>query len=1266
MNGQTATPLDLAGISLSGHNAIDASAGTGKTYAISRLYLRLVLEREGSGDEIVDRTLVVTFTKAATAELRRRIRDTLVEARTVLSRRLDAGEEAVVEGAGVDAVLAKVRADDLPDAIRRLDQAVAGFDRAAIFTIHSFCQRALSESAFESGRLFDCELEADDRAALGEVVDDFWRRRVATVDRDFAEYLRAKSVLRDPASLLQQLRRHVGMRGLEVLPEGPPDLGPLRQAASESWEESAREAFRLFEKEAVIDGTDVGVPGRCELKKTSFTEPTRKKILDAINRMVLGSEVEPDLVKSLKKLDRRDVLERVKEGSLPALPFFDHCSNLVRQAELVADPFRFREIELRTDALRWANAEVRRRRDRRAVQSYDDLLRNLLDSLEGPGGDRLAARLRDRYPVALIDEFQDTDPVQFRIFERVYPPGSGAGPLFFVGDPKQAIYAFRRADVFAYIEARSKADRRYSLATNRRSTPPLVRGANAIFDVPAPFIIEGVPAGAVGSIDDDERGGLVTPGDDAPPLRISFFRRGADGSLSKDEARRIATRDTVRRIVGLLRPDSGARIEGGRRPGPVKGGSIAVLVRTNRQAMQIRKALAAAGIPSVLAVQSSVFGTDVAADLELVLRAVRDPSDERTMGAAFATPLCGVSGEDVDLARTTPGSKAATDWEARVQRFRDYNRRWAGRGFVEMFRDLVEGEGMAERLLGGPEGERRLTDLMHLGECLAAESASGRRRIEALMNWFSEARRGAEDDEMTEDDGRRMRLESDDDLVQIATLHKSKGLEYDIVFLPFAWDGKLWAGEKSSPVLFHAQGEGGLEVRLDFGSVDYASNRELARREERAEILRLFYVGVTRARHRCHVVWGSTRDAESSAPAWLFHRRNPDAPIGELDVAFKTRSDDDLWQDLLAIRDRAPESIGLDEIEPGEPVGRLAPVAPSRGGLAVREWKAGHAPRASRILSFTALSTQRTGAVSSSVVAETADLSEDPDHDSGPETIRDESSPSSGIAAFPTGKVAGKCLHDILERTPFERLDASRPEDISAILRPIVEESLNAFDIPDVDRWVDTVSRAVQRTLLVQLEKGWREPADRATLDPAPPAGLRLAGLPTSLRTHELEFHFPLAGVDGAAFARAVRRDPICAGASPAIYGELEGYLKGFVDLVFQGADGRFYVVDYKSNRLGDEPSAYGREAVMADMVKHRYPLQSLLYTLALHRLLERRLPDYDPDTHLGGSFYLYLRAIDLVPDDPGAGVVWLRHDLSALLALDRAVGAGRGGEVNS
>ncbi|MFM8412690.1 MAG: UvrD-helicase domain-containing protein [Alphaproteobacteria bacterium] len=370
MNGQTATPLDLAGISLSGHNAIDASAGTGKTYAISRLYLRLVLEREGSGDQIVDRTLVVTFTKAATAELRRRIRDTLVEARTVLSRRLDAREKAVVEGAGVDAVLAKVRADDLPDAIRRLDQAVAGFDRAAIFTIHSFCQRALSESAFESGRLFDCELEADDRAALGEVVDDFWRKRVATVDRDFAEYLRAKSVLRDPASLLKQLRRHVGMRGLKVLPERPPDLGPLRRAARESWEESAREAFRLFEKEAVIDGTDVGVPGRCVLKMTSFTEPTRKKILEAIDRMVLGSEVDLDFVKNLKKLDRKDVLERVKEGSLPALPFFDHCSNLVRQAELVADPFRFQEIELRTDALRWANAEVQRRRDRRAVQIY--------------------------------------------------------------------------------------------------------------------------------------------------------------------------------------------------------------------------------------------------------------------------------------------------------------------------------------------------------------------------------------------------------------------------------------------------------------------------------------------------------------------------------------------------------------------------------------------------------------------------------------------------------------------------------------------------------------------------------------------------------------------------------------------------------------------------------------------------------------------------------------------------------------------------------
>ncbi|MBU6181166.1 MAG: UvrD-helicase domain-containing protein, partial [Verrucomicrobia bacterium] len=340
--------------------------------------------------------------------------------------------------------------------------------------------------------------------------------------------------------------------------------------------------------------------------------------------------------------------DRVASGTAPRLPLFGSIEEILWAACHEADPSLWKIMELRMEALSATTREVQRRRERKGVQSFDDLLQNLLDALEnGEAGNRLAARLRERFPAVLIDEFQDTDPVQFRIFDLIDPPRTDGGVLFFVGDPKQAIYGFRRADVFAYIDARRGADNQYSLGTNRRSTKQLVDGVNALFDVSSPFLLDDLEADPVAAIEIPERGRLVTEADeDTRPLRFTFLRRpetvDARGtrvtkSLTKEAATRLAVRDTVGKIVRLLDPARGARLvrstpdDSGRDGNGerIRGGSIAVLVRTNRQAREIRQGLTDAGVASVLAVQSSVFGTEVAADLELVLQAVRDPSNER-------------------------------------------------------------------------------------------------------------------------------------------------------------------------------------------------------------------------------------------------------------------------------------------------------------------------------------------------------------------------------------------------------------------------------------------------------------------------------------------------------------------------------------------------------------------------------------------------------------------------------------------------------------
>lgn len=1355
MTRRAATDLDPATVPLRGRNAIDASAGTGKTHAITRLYLRLVLEWAGAvdgapadpaaeGGAAVERILVVTYTTAATAELRHRVRKTLADALAALERLAAHGERPV------EPVLENfVAPASIDTARRRLEGALSGFDRAAIFTIHSYCQRALAESAFESGRPFECEIDPDEAAILQEVVDDWWRKTIGPLEGRPAQFVVESSASRSPTGLARQIGRYVGMKGLGVLPEtfGPPDESPARPDES-GFDKAFARCRELWPRDrAAIEELFSGNALNAGRLKTA----ARERLLAAADA-AFAPDAPKIPVALFDKIDcltaeKLNQLRKKNAEALPALDIFAAVVELIAQASGLREAFARWEIGLRKGLLRHAAVEIRRRRDERGVQSYDDLLLHLHDALGAPGGERLAARLRARFPVALIDEFQDTDPIQFRIFDRIYPrpphadeagPDAAArpawGPLFFVGDPKQAIYGFRRADVFAYLAARDRADAVYELRRNHRSDPALIAAVNAVFAGERPLLLEEITPSPAEAADREGREELVTPDDDRAPLRISFLARpgsangadhneadddGADDEqprtdqnpdLSTERAQRLAIDGTVREIEALLAPGARARIRrvraergadvGDRRDDdgrPVVGSDIAVLVRSNRQARAVRRALTEQGIPSVLCVQDSVFGTETAALLELVLRAVEDPSDEQRLRTALGSSLCGAAGEWLAEARTAAAdSPVAGEWQQRAARFHRYHELWRRRGFLCMFRELVDDEGMPARLLGGADGERRLTDLLHLGECLGDEVTRRRLRVEALMTWFAEERRRAVDG----DDGagveeRRLRLESDEDLVQIVTVHKSKGLQYGIVFLPFAWDGALRLPEEPAadparrePVFFHEvsgrAGAGEYPAVLDFGGDGYGRHLLRARMEGRAEVLRLFYVALTRAKHRCHVFWGRVGSKKgghrqvtsaTSAPAWLFHRhRTPlavpaapaDAEFAELQRienirrAFETLGDTDLQEDLEALRDRADGSIWLGA-EAGRRTARPVPWAAVQAApeLAPRTWSRDDVPRAIEILSFTRLADAdrpsdddgrdhdaATDPPPPRIAASDAGAAgAAPAPDAGPGEAR--------VARLPRGLVAGRCLHAIFEELDLQKLPADRAA-ASSSSRELVGAKLREFNQPAAPADIDEAADAVARTACADLRVAM--PGD---LRPAGP--LRLAGLARERRLRELEFHFPVAAIDPRPFERAVSADPACANLrwrwrGPA---QLEGFVKGYVDLVFLGADGRFYIADYKSNDLGDEPGNYVGAALFADLRRHRYPLQSLLYTVALHRLLERRLPGYDPERHLGGSFYLYLRAIGRFAD-PAAGIAHIRHPWPSLAEVDRALGRSR------
>ena len=562
------------------------------------------------------------------------------------------------------------------------------------------------------------------------------------------------------------------------------------------------------------------------------------------------------------------------------------------------------------------------------TQSFDDLLHRLDEALAGPAGAALAERIRGRFHAVLIDEFQDTDPVQYRIFERLYRGGEGG--LFLIGDPKQAIYAFRGADVFTYMQAKRDAAKPvYTLDTNRRSGPRLLAAINSVFALGedrAPFVFDEIPFTPMRPAPDaaDALGGAAAG---RPPLQILFVPRpSGERPINKGWADDNLPRLVAAEIARFLA--CGATIEGRE----VDPGDIAVLCRKNKQAARVQEELRGLAIPSVLQGDASVFESPECRELERVLRAMAEPTDAAALRAALVTPLCGLGGADLFALKDDEAG-----WDGWVRRFQDWSERWRADGFMPAFRRMLDGCDAPPRLLALTDGERRLTNVLHLGELLQTAAAETRRGPLGLVEWLAEMRVDAAARGEMAGEAAQMRLESDADALKLTTVHKSKGLEYPIVYCPFLWDGKLLYGEDDTCLRFHAP-DGTLT--MDLGSPQRDEHRRLAEREALAESLRLLYVALTRAKHRCSVVWGAFREAETSALGYLLHQP-PSLPAGEsAETAAKEHvgslDDEAMRAELQALVERSGGSVEVELLadEPG-PIwtgGR----APTAGELSCR------------------------------------------------------------------------------------------------------------------------------------------------------------------------------------------------------------------------------------------------------------------------------------------------------------------------------------------
>ncbi len=1193
--------LDISTCELTGTNLIEASAGTGKTYTIAALFLRLVVEKNIPPEKI----LVVTFTRAAVEELRDRLYRVLQAARDSFNRS-DSCSEPFIN------LIKENQSCGRAEKIERVSRALRDFDECAISTIHGFCQRMLRENVFSGGALSDPELISDQTELLLDAIQDFWRVHIYPAPRCIMGYL-LKNGLELFLDLYKFKERNPdlclavppALPSARELEESFAGLKKLGRELKENWPADPTETMAWFELERkILDGK-------------SYQKKHIESAARAIHEFCMGQTeiIDQATRDKLTKFTVSELKNKSKQGEIPGHAFFQLADRLAQQYDSYQELAQGYLIGLKARMFAYVRTRLAERKKKDNIQSFNDFILGLRTSLAGPEGGRLGQAIRKRFSVALIDEFQDTDPSQYAIFSTLFSKAD----LFLIGDPKQAIYSFRGADVYAYLRAAAQVKKRYTLATNYRSDDRLVRGVNALFDrmmSANPFAEPDISFQEVKAAVKDSP--LTIEGEEDNPALTIWTLDGSsteDKAITATAAREYLNQAVVSEIHRLLTLASQGRAtlreHGGLRS--LRPADFAILTRSRKEMPPLRNLLIRQGIPCVTSSADSIFDTEEAGEMALLLQALAAPGSERALKAALAQTLFGLDGRDLQDLGLDP--LAWEKWALAFQRFHDL---FSHRGFLGMFRTMLRELKIKERLLSRRDGERHLTNLLHLAEILHQRQTETGAGPQELLNWFAaccaEPRRREEELEL--------RMEGDDNAVQIVTIHKSKGLEYPIVFAPFVWGDS----ESRYPLCHNEQGD----MTLFLDPRQFAGQQAAAFREALSENLRLFYVALTRARHRGYTFWGKLTyhsRSHTSAPSYLFLGGDqllsgPEPAKALKDAYNELQGHDDLQRYLKTRLAHARDYVAVEAL----PRASARPLVPGFGGRVELRAAAFSRPMPQtwQIASFSMLS--RHG---------------DEPKSSGPEETFPGSSPARQprqnneftIFTFPRGARPGTFLHGLLENLDF---CGRFGDDLKQNIRIALERSGFAPDFaPAVRRMLrDVVNQPLDGFSLSQVDK--------------------------DNRLDEMEFYFPLKKITAAdlaeTFKEAVSRDSICAmfsqGAERLTFSPIHGYMHGFIDLVFCH-QGRWYLIDWKSNYLGASPDDYTKKAVIKAMNDHFYFLQYHIYTMALHLYLVNRLPDYNYEEHFGGVYYLFLRGI-APPGD--TGVYFHKPSLRVLEELCRIV----------
>ncbi|MFQ3190401.1 MAG: exodeoxyribonuclease V beta subunit [Paraglaciecola sp.] len=1152
MSSQSNTfqPLQVEALPLTGQHLIEASAGTGKTFNITRIYLRMLIEKKLTVQQI----LVMTFTRDATNELRGRIRKDIQNA-------LNNWGAFPVEDEFFNEMQNRFSIAEINPI---LNSALLHMDESSIFTIHGFCNRVLTEQAFLSGIEFTLKMEADTQDIELEAVRDFYRR-LAKLSSDSYQTIHGK--WSSPELFYKAFSNVLSDKDELTSPDINAIIDDINNDKKSCLNELRNNKDAIFA--ALVDSH----------KDAS----NRRDEWDTLINWLSCEEMSPMPSKAKEFLHggryRKAQNKALVEVTLEFKSTYDSNLNQIINGKA---------YNIAHEAIVEIRLKIAGVKQSQQLMNFNDLINKLEECLLTDSTKVLANAIRTQFPVALVDEFQDTDPQQYNILKSIYQDHCNelsGNAIYMIGDPKQAIYGFRGGDIFAYLKARSNADYSWVMDTNWRSSQNMITAYNRLFygrDLPVTEDLVGnddvfgyginyIPVKAPAN-----QIKVLLDGNNTAAMQLAYFPYSEEykPSRSKKEVNTAAFRKVISHWVAneiqrLLSTNTSIGEDA------IQEQDIAILVRSGAEAKEIESALTELGYASVyLSNKDNLFNSVQAQELFTVLDGILDLEDNSKMLAALSTRYLGGTSELFSQIQTSESA-----WEDAQQEIKELRNLWEQRGFMAMALKFVHETYLPET----NDHERAMTNTIHLLELLQQASVKHKQPRQLLHFLFSQIQIGTTQQEA------ELRLESDENLIKIVTQHGCKGLEYPIVFIPFAtkYSDPTKIGQQLLDIhQYHDENE------KSFKQIGQSPlGLTLAKEEGLAESIRLLYVAITRAVHRCYVCVTPFDQSELS-------------PLGK---TLKLKELDDLEPALLALADSEPDAISLIRVDEIEFERNKNSKNSNNCSIIEPELFHGHIERNWGISSFSALTrnVRHTNTIST---PERQDDSSDTLH-TDIVTLATKNAKLPLRFAIKKGADTGNLLHDILERTDF-----SHPNYYAACKSPLLRYSHfpDNYDVSELHDWMGDV-----------LETKLTDIADTS--------GFYLKDITKPDTLKEVEFYFPMNETSSSALSHALaehrEEKPSNVLLNLPNKEKLQGMMHGFIDLICQW-QGKYYVVDYKSTYLGDNLNDYTQHSMSKDIRDKGYDLQYLIYTLALHRFLKQRIPDYEPETHLGGVYYLYLRGM--------------------------------------